>query len=115
MCWIFPRLFPKKNNQSKYEIDDDTNNYYKIKSIICSIYFCYYIRLTNDEKRGLFDAELEKTILKIVNVYSEEKSEEETNLFEKIKYKKLKEDIREKNVQKFSDLSKIEEDFLLEK
>ena len=36
-------------------------------------------------------------------------------IYEKIKYKKLKEDIREKNVQKFSDLSKIEEDFLLEK
>jgi len=94
---FFQEYFLKKNNQS-YKADDDTKKVYKVKSIVCSIYLCYYIRLTNDEKRGSFDNELQKTILKIVNVYSEEKSEEEEkgDLFEKIKYKKLKEDLREK-------------------
>ena len=108
-CWIFSRLFPKKNNQIKNKIDDDIKKYYKIKSIICSIYLCYYIRLINEEIRGRFDAELQKTLLKIVNVYSEEKSdEEEANLFEKIKYKKLKDELRGNNIRKFSDLLKIE-------
>jgi len=112
---FFQEYFLKKNNQS-YKADDDTKKVYKVKSIVCSIYLCYYIRLNNDEKRGSFDNELQKTILKIVNVYSEEKSEEEEkgDLFEKIKYKKLKEDLREKNIRKFSDILKIEEDFLLE-
>ena len=73
MCWIFRRLFPKKNNQ-KTPIDDDTKKIYKIKSIVCSIYLCYYIRLTNDEKIGSFYNELQIILLKIVNVYSEEKS-----------------------------------------
>ena len=84
MCWIFPRLFPKKNNQIKNKIDDDIKKYYKIKSIICSIYLCYYIRLTNDEKRCQFDAELQKTLLGIVNAYSEENYEEKRgDLFRK--------------------------------
>ena len=48
---FFQDYFLKKNNKSKYELDDDTKKYYKIKSIICSIYLCYYIRLINDEKR----------------------------------------------------------------
>ena len=74
---FFQDYFLKKNNQSKNKIDDDTKHYYKIKSIICSIYLCYYIRLITDEKRGRFDNELQKLLLKIVNVYSEEKDDED--------------------------------------
>jgi energy-coupling factor transporter ATP-binding protein EcfA2 len=48
---FFQDYFKKKNNQNQEPLD-------KIKSIICSIYLCYYIRLTNDEKRGQFDNEL---------------------------------------------------------
>ena len=51
---FFQDYFLKKNSQSKNKIDDDTKQYYKIKSIICSIYLCYYIRLTNDKKRCQF-------------------------------------------------------------
>ena len=112
---FFHDYFLKKNNQNKNEIDDDIKKYNKIKSIICSIYLCYYIRLINDEKRGQFDVELQKVLLRIVNVYSEEKYEEKRgDLFGKIKLKKLKEDIREQNIEQFSDILKIEEDFLLE-
>ena len=114
---FFQDYFLKKNNQSKNKIDNDTKKYYKIKSIICSIYLCYYIRLITDEKRGLFDNELKKILLKIVNVYSEEKYDEDNkskNLYDKIKNKKLKDDLFEKDIDQFSDLLKIEEDFLLD-
>ena len=116
---FFQDYFLKKNNQNKNKIDDDTKKYYKIKSIICSIYLCYYIRLITDEKRGRFDAQLQKILLKIVNVYSEEKDDDEenksSNLFDKIQNEKLKEDLIDKNIDQFSDLLKIEEEFLLTK
>jgi len=111
---FFQDYFLKKNKQSKNEIDDDTKKYYKIKSIICSIYLCYYLRLIN-EQRGRFNAELQNTLLKIVNAYSEEKIDEEykSNLFDKIKNQKIKYDLFGKNIEQFSDLLKIEEEFLV--
>jgi len=42
---LFEDYFLKKNNQSKHSIDKETEKVYKIKSIICSIYLCYYLRL----------------------------------------------------------------------
>ena len=115
---FFMDYFPKKNDQIKNNLDDETIKLYQIKSIICSIYLCYYIRLTNDEKRGKFDAILQKTLLQIVNVYSEEKEEEEEDkkgdLKAKIRYERLSQELREKKFEKFSDLLKIEEEFLLE-
>jgi len=112
---FFHDYFLKKSNKSNYSLDEETKKLYKIKSIICSIYLCYYIRLINEEIRGKFDSELQKTILRIVNVYSDEKKDEEnkTNLFDKIKNKKLKEELDDKNLEHFSDLLKIEEEFLL--
>ena len=116
---FFQDYFLKKKNQTKDKVDEETKKLYKIKSIICSIYLCYYIRLTNEEKRGEFDNNLQKTLLKIVNVYYEVNTEEEEeevkgNLLDKIKYKKLYDEIRDKNIKGFSDLLKIEEDFLIE-
>ena len=113
---FFQDYFLKKNNQNKFSIDDDTKKLYKIKSIICSIYSCYYIRLVDDEIRGRFDAELQKILLKIVNVYSNEESNDEgkSNLFDRIKNTKLKDELNGKNIESFSDLLKIEEEFLLE-
>ena len=110
---FFQEYFINKN-QNKNPIDNDTRQLNKIKSIICSIYLCYYIRLTDDEKRGSFDTELQKILLKIANVYSDDKIPEEGSLFDKIKYKKLKDDLRNKNILKFSDFLKREEDFLLD-
>ena len=87
----------------------------KIKSIICSIYICYYIRLTNEERRGNFEYTLRNKLLQIANVHCEE-IEEDTkgDLFSQIRYGKLKKELREKNFQKFSELLKIEEEFLLD-
>ena len=111
---FFQDYFLKKNKQSKNKIDDDTKKYYKIKSIICSIYLCYYIRLINDEKRCRFDSELQNILLKIVNVYSEEKEDEnKINLFDKIKNPKIRKDLIGKDIDQFSGLLKVEEEFLL--
>jgi len=60
---------------------------------------------------------LQPILLDIANVYEEKKNEEEknwTNLFTKIRYERLSQDLRGKNFQNFSDLLKIEEEFLLE-
>ena len=115
---FFQDYFIYKSNKkvsSKNSIDDETKKLYKIKSIICSIYLCYYIRLINEEIRGKFDSELQNTMLKIVNVYTNEKTDEENkrNLFDKIRNKKLKEELSDKNIEHFSDLLRIEEEFLL--
>ena len=102
--------------QKKNIIEDETKKLFKIKSIICSIYLWYFIRLTNEEKRGKFDAEFLGILLKISNVYRENKDEDDKkddNLFSKIKYQRLSQDLRDKNFQKFSELLKIEEEFLL--
>ena len=114
----------KKKNQNedekqeKKKLDEDTRKLYKIKSIICSIYLCYYIRLTNDErrgKRGLFDAKLQKILLNIANVYCVDKEEDtKGDLLSKIRYEKLSLDLRGKKFIKFSDLLKFEEEFLLD-
>ena len=103
--------------KSNFEIDDETKKLFKIKSIICSLYLCYFIRLTNEESRGKFDAEMQEILLEITNIYGENKTEDEkkdNSLFSKIKYQKLSQDLRDKNFQKFSELLKIEEEFLLD-
>ena len=107
--------FLKKEEQKEYSLDDETKKLYKIKSIICSIYLCYYIRLTNEEKRGNFENKLQEILLQIANVYCPENNEnQEGNLFSKIRYQKFSEEIRGKNFKQFSDLLKFEEEFLLE-
>ena len=113
---FFENYFIKKNDQIiNTKVDVETKKVNKIKSIICSIYLCYYIRLTNEERRGNFEYTLRNKLLQIANVHCEE-IEEDTkgDLFSQIRYQKLRDELREKNIQKFSDLLKIEEDFLLE-
>ena len=106
--------FLKKEEENEYLLDDEAKKLYKIKSIICSIYLCYYIRLTNEEKRGNFENKLQEILLQIANVYCpENKENQEGNLFSKIRYHKLSEEIRNKNFKQFSDLLKLEEEFLL--
>ena len=115
---FFIDYFHKKNDCIiKNKLDSKTEKLYKIKSIICSIYLCYYIRLINDDKRGKFDAdpELQKTLLEIVNVYCEEEVEKKgKDLRAKIRNKELSFELRHKHFEKFSDLLRIEEEYLLE-
>ena len=112
---FFQDYFPKKDNKDKHSIDAETKTLYKLKSIICSIYLCYYIRLTKEKTRGNFENRLQKTLLQIANVYCPESNEIQTgNLLSKIRYQKLSLELRDKNITSFSDLLKIEEEYLLE-
>ena len=87
---------------------------YKIKSIICSIYICYYLRLA-EEQRAEFETRLQRILLEIVNVYNPEDNEHECgNLFSKIKNRKLSIELSSENFNRFSDLLRIEEEFLIE-
>ena len=107
-----------KNNENKEKL-------YKIKGIICSIYLCYYIRLT-DDKRTIFNFRLRNILLKLVNMGETDngkngkKNENQEidvrgNLLDEINYEELKYDLKEQNINQFSDFLKIEEDFILEK
>ena len=83
---FFKEYFTKKNNNyfakknvCEKRINNEKNN--KIRSIICSIYLCYYIRLIDEKKRTNFDVELRKTLFKLVNTKEES---ERLNLLKKI-------------------------------
>ena len=63
MCWNFPKwIFPKKNINRK---NNEKNN--KIRSVICSIYLNYYIRLTDYKKRTNFENIIIPILLKLIN------------------------------------------------
>ena len=64
------------NLYDKNKINDDQKKVNKIKSIICSIYLCYYIRIINRAKRDDFNTNLKLELLELVNSYSEDQNEE---------------------------------------
>ena len=103
-----------------YKLKEDiiqTEKLYKIKSIICSIYLCYYFRL-DIKNRSRFDIALRKSLLKLVN-YEENNNLKDkweySELLEEIKYRDLKINLVSCQVRYFSDIIKIEEDFLMDK
>ena len=122
----FPKLveffldyFRKKNNFEKRENNEKNN---KIRSIICAIYLCYYIRLTEEDTRDNFEKELRDILLKLVTYQEPENGK----LREQIQIEDLKMEIekieinekrnnklRVKIDEKFSDFLKIEEDYLI--
>ena len=75
---FFKEYLTKKNNYTE-KINNERNN--KIRSIICSIYLCYYIRLIDGGKRTNFDVELRKILYKLVNTKEESVKQD---LFNKI-------------------------------
>ena len=83
---FFKNYFIIKN---KYEERDDNEKNNKLRSIICSIYLCYYVRLANRKKRFNLDAILRPILLKLVN--NETNIDEKgSTLFEQIKNQDLK-------------------------
>jgi len=130
---FFTEYFKKKDEYLEKDTKDK-EKLYKIKSIICSIYLCYYIRLINKEKRAEFDNRLKQILLNLVNSIiikekENEKNEEnleinteqdikeeeikEGSLIDNINYKDLKMDIRNQGINQFSDFLNIEEEFLI--
>ena len=108
--------------KKKKKINDEekVKKIYKIKSIICSIYLCYYIRLIDENKRAEFDPRLKPILLELVNSTHFTKKEikigrkyEEGSLIDNINFEELKMDLREQKIIQFSDLLKLEENFLI--
>ena len=110
---FFKNYFKTKNDYEKRKNNEKNN---KLRSIICSIYLCYYIRLTNQKTRFNFEATLRPILLKLV---SDKTNIEDTgnNLMEQIHNKELKDEIDtrpEELINKFSDFLKIEQDYLID-
>ena len=61
---FFIDYFKKKNEYEKRPNNDKNN---KLRSIICSLYLCYYIRLTESEIRVNFENTLRSTLLFLIN------------------------------------------------
>lgn len=95
---------------------NDNEKNIKLRSIICSIFLCYYNRLSNDEMKFNFESQLRYILLKIIN---NEISEEYCgNLIEQIQNEELKKEIVERTEENlsiyFNDFIKIEQDFLID-
>ena len=108
---FFQKYFTIKNNYKKRE-NIERNN--KLRSIICSIIICYYIRLADDKKRSNFDIKIRTILLKLIN--EELKVENKgDDLIEQIKDENLKKEILSEVpiIKRFSDFLKIEQEFLL--
>ena len=63
-CFDFFEKYFTRKNEYLNRYNNEKNN--KLRSIICSIYLCYYIRLTA-EKRCHFENELYQTLLELIN------------------------------------------------
>ena len=111
---FFKKYFEIKNHFEERSNNEKNN---KIRSIICSVYICYYIRLTDEKKRSNFDNLLRTSLLKLIikNINDDMKEKE---LIEQIGKKDLGQEINkrpEEIIKNFSDFLKIEEDYLLNK
>ena len=108
---FFKDYFTKKNKCEKRPNNEKNN---KIRSIICSIYLCYYIRLTDDIIRSNFEIELRAILLKLVN--NKDTEEKGGNLIDHLQNEDLKKEINfnsEEITNNFSDFLKIEQEYLL--
>ena len=140
-CVDFFKDYFKKKDEYLGIQPENKEKLYKIKSIICSIYLCYYIRLTDDSKRAQFDVQLRPILLKLVNSFAVPKDEKnieqpnnnkienenkennkedskeeskEGSLFDNIEYEDLKTDLRNQGINKFSEFLNLEEEFLID-
>ena len=99
----------------------------KIKSIIISIYICYYIRLTREERIDLEKNHLQYKIIELIDWEIDDKENknekaEKYNLLDNIKNKDFINEIQEEikknynmhGFNQFSDILSIEESFIIE-
>ena len=110
---FFMSYFNKKNQYENINNNNEKNN--KLRSIICSIYLCYYIRLTDEKKRDNFENILRPYFLDLVNdgIKNEEIS---GNLINDIKNKEFYDEILgrpKESITSFSDFLKIEQNYLI--
>ena len=116
----FPKLveffldYFKKKNLYENRANNEKNN--MLRSIICSIYLCYYIRLADDNTRNNFETKLRGILLELIN--NEKTQEDSTDLSNQIKNQDFKNEINSRETEtiekNFSDFLKIEQDYLIE-
>jgi hypothetical protein len=116
---FFQEYYIKKNKSLDIEGNKKLE---KLKSIILSIYICYYIRLTDEKIRNNFDIELKKKLILLVNSNSsgelpnfEEKSDLLSKIDEPLK-SDIKKEITNNHISGFTNFSQlllIEENFLI--
>ena len=108
---FFMEYFTKKNQYLK-RVDNYKNN--KLRSIICSIYLCYYIRLTDDDKRTNFEFDLRPILIKLL--LNGKDIAEGKPLLEQIQIEEFSNEItkNDEDISNFSDFLRIEEEFILD-
>ena len=115
-CFDFFKEYYTKKNKYLNRTNNINNN--KLRSIICSIYLCYFIRLTDTKKRANFEGKLRHILLKLINIKNEDNLEEKGgSLIDQINNEELKIEITknkpEEAINNFSDFLKIEQEFIL--
>jgi transcriptional regulator with PAS, ATPase and Fis domain len=112
---FFKDYFKIKNESIGIENNEMDN---KLRSIICSIYLCYYIRLTSQDTRQAFEIKLRPILLKLINI---DEKDDVNDLFKQIHNEQLKEEINKINekikreqIKKFSEFLEIEQDYIIE-
>ena len=111
-CFEFLKnYFIIKNNYEKLNNSEKNN---KIRSILCSIYLCYFIRLKGQHKRDNFEKELRPRLLNLINNNEKDEEYKGGNLLEEIKNEDLKKEIisRKEEIRNFSDFLIIEQEYL---
>ena len=110
----YKNLFNEKNKNSD-ELETETYEKYKnieinvkiakLKSIILSIYVCYYIRLTDRKHRTEFDMEMKEDILNLINNDIKEMKKDilKINSFEEMKNNII-------NIVKDNDIKNMDKD-----
>jgi hypothetical protein len=125
-CKFFMNDYLKKKekflgNKEKIKIKNnhEEENFKKIKSIILSIYICYYTRLIDKGNRSNFDDKLKDYFINVVdwNVQGNETDKNEQKLLRFIKNeyfrKKIKIEFKHLYLEYFSDIIKLEQTFFI--
>ena len=87
ICCSFLKDIYYKNKNKYLGIKNSDEQLEKLKSIIISIYLCYYIRLTDERTRNNFDIEILKEFIELTNFKNEKYKanyDEKSDLLSKI-------------------------------
>ena len=114
-CEFFVKKYYKYKNPK-----EENNKLDKLKSIIISIYLCYYTRLIDDTTRKNFDRELQELFINLVNYEIEPKKKDDKSGDLSLKLNEnfrayIQDEIRKYkiNFDQFSQILAFEEKFLL--
>ena len=110
-CVEFFESYFTKKNYCEEKINNKKNN--KLRSIVCSIYICYYSKIESDNHRNKFNYELKQILLNLINNEKTGKSKE--NLIDLITNCDLKNEIisNSETINNFSDFIKNEQNYLI--